>query len=160
MQWRNFSIPIHIYSTLLWYLLWSWSTSAQSRDRCVARHFSSTVLSLSIHCYRLSLSLDGLWEIKKGGGFGIRQHSFLSSDNESIKNLSLCPVSKFYIFTNSESPIIPHIISADSYKLEFGQFSPAKSSPISSLPCDLICFKFLRLPTRVLCSEMWRPMVW
>jgi hypothetical protein len=63
-------LDTHIYSTLLWYHLWSWSSSAQSRDRCVAGPFNSTVLSLSIHCYRLSLSLDGLWEIKKDGASG------------------------------------------------------------------------------------------
>jgi hypothetical protein len=41
-------------------------------------------------------------------------------------------VSKFYIFIKSGSPIIPHIKSADSYKVEFGQFSPSKSSPVLS----------------------------
>jgi len=61
---------IYTYSTLLWYHLWSWSSSAHSRDRCVVGHFSSTVLSLSIYWYRLSLFLDGFWEIKKGGASG------------------------------------------------------------------------------------------
>jgi hypothetical protein len=32
---------------------------------------------------------------KKGRSFGIRQHSFLLSDTESVKNLSLCPMNKF-----------------------------------------------------------------
>jgi len=54
------------------------------------------------------------------------------SDTESVKNLSLCPVSKFYIFIKSVSSIIPHIKSADSYKLEFVPFSPSKSSPLPS----------------------------
>ena len=61
-------------------------------------------------------------------GFG----SFFFPDTESIKNLSLCPVRKFHTFTQSGSPIIPHIISADSYKVEFGHFLPAKSSPVPS----------------------------
>jgi len=61
---------IYTYSTLLWYHLWSWSSSAQSRGRCVVGHFNSTVLTLSIYWYRLSLSLDSLWEIKKGGASG------------------------------------------------------------------------------------------
>ena len=61
---------------------------------------------------------------KKGRGFGIRQYSFLLSDTGSVKNLSHCPVSKFDIFIKRESSIIPHIESADSYKVEFGQFWP------------------------------------
>jgi hypothetical protein len=36
--------------------------------RCWA--FQHSVLSLSIHCYMLSISLDGLWEIKMGGASG------------------------------------------------------------------------------------------
>ena len=94
-------------------------------------HFSSTVLSLSINCYRLSLSLDGLRESEKGG---VRDQTvfFLLSDTESVMNLCLCPVSKFDIFIQSGSPIIPHIKSADSDKVEFGQFSPVKSSPLPS----------------------------
>jgi len=58
LHWQIFSIPIL-------YHLWSWS-SAHSRDRYVAGDFNSIVLSLSIHCHRLSLSLDGLWELKNG----------------------------------------------------------------------------------------------
>ena len=37
------------------------------------------------------------FESEKREGFGIRQHSFLLSDTESVKNLSLCSMSKFDI---------------------------------------------------------------
>ena len=119
-----------IYSSVLLYQLCSWR-SAQPCNRCVAGHLSRFVLSIYIHCYRLSQSLDGLWELKKGS-FGIRQYSFLLSDTGSVKNMPLCPVSKFDIFIKSGSPIVPHIKSADSYKVELGQLSPSKSCPIPS----------------------------
>jgi len=41
-------------------------------------------------------------------------------------------MSTFDIFIKSGPSIIPHIESADSYKVEFGKFSPSKSSPFPS----------------------------
>ena len=101
-------------------------------------HVTDAFLGISaVLCYRYPSIATGChyplmsYERLKRVGFGIREHCFLS-DTESIKNLSLCPVRKFHTFTQSDSPIIPHIISADSYKVEFAHFSPAKSSHVTS----------------------------
>ena len=51
-----------------------------------------------IHPFLQAVVISGwLLRAKKGRGFGIRQHSFLLSDTESVKNLSLCSMSKFDI---------------------------------------------------------------
>ena len=47
-------------------------------------------------------------------------------------------MSKCDIFIKIGSPIVPHIKSADSYKVEFGQFSPSRSSPPPS--CGISVF--------------------
>ena len=44
------------------------------------------------------------FESEKREGFGIRQHSFLLSDTESVKNLSLFPMSKFDKFIKLYCP--------------------------------------------------------
>ena len=102
-------------------------------------HVTDALLGISAFCviiiHPLLQAVDISWWLmrdKKGRGFRIRQYSFLLSDTESIKNLSLCPASKCDIFIKSGSLIIPHIKSADSYKVEICQFSPSELSPLPS----------------------------
>lgn len=92
----------------------------------------------AVLCYRYPSIATGcrylLMAYERAKRAGLRDQTvfFLLSDTESVMNLCLCPVSKFDIFIQSGSPIIPHIKSADSDKVEFGQFSPVKSSPLPS----------------------------
>jgi len=44
------------------------------------------------------------FERENGSDFGTRQHSFLLSDTESVKNLFLCPMSKFDKFIKLDCP--------------------------------------------------------
>jgi hypothetical protein len=94
-------------------------------------HVPDTLLGISaiiLYCYpsipTCCRYLLVAFEREKREGFGIRQHSFLLSDTESVKNLSLCPMNKFDKLIKIGSPLIPRIKSADLGKLEFGQFSP------------------------------------
>ena len=102
-------------------------------------HVPDVLLGTSaVLCYRYPSIATGCryllmaYEREKRAALRDKTVFFLLSDTESVMNLCLCPVSKFDIFIQSGSPIIPHIKSADSDKVEFGQFSPVKSSPLPS----------------------------